>query len=347
MHDWYAAQCFVKPAKTYAASSQKNNRYITGKQQLLGILLPRMVQKLQLPGGIGGMGLKTGYVTWFQTFLCCVVCLGCMGAAAQTNLDSALYDFQHRPNRVLVASHRATHVLYPENSLAAMREAIHIGADFIETDVRETKDGVLVCMHDETIDRTTNGKGMVANLTFAQLQQYFLLFNGKPTLEKIPTFKAVLALVKGRIMLDIDYKEEGGRAAVTTTKLLRQMNMEKQCLFFLYDFKDAATFYTLNKHLQFMIRTHNSAEVDSVLHMKVAVPAIHGDDDFYTDSLMAVIRQRGKRVWMNALGKYDDMERAKKSTGFDAMLQMKQTNVIQTDLPEDLLVYLRAKGLHR
>ncbi len=310
------------------------------------ILLPRMANKLQNSGAYG-VGLKTAYAKTLKTFLVCVVCLVFTAASAQANLDSILYDFHHRPNRVLVASHRATHLRYPENSLAAMRESIRIGVDVIETDVRETKDGVLVCMHDEKIDRTTTGKGKVTDLTYAGLQKYFLLFNGKPTLEKIPTFKEVLALVKGKIMLDIDYKEEGDRAAATTTKMLRQMNMEKQCLFFLYDYKDAAAFYTLDKHLQFMIRTHNKEEVDSVLHMSAAVPAIHGDDDFYTDSLMAVIRHSGKRVWMNALGKYDDMERANKGAGFDAMLQMKQTNVIQTDLPEDLLIYLRAKGLHR
>ena len=276
-----------------------------------------------------------------------IICLAGISATAQSNLDSILFDFHNRPDRILVASHRATHIQYPENSLAAMRESIRIGVDIIETDVRETKDGVLVCLHDEKIDRTTTGKGKVEDMTFAQLQQYFLVFNGMPTQEKVPTFQQVLALVKGKIMLDIDYKEEGERAAVATTKLLRKMKMEKQCLFFVYDYKDAAAFYKLNYQLQFMIRTHNGGEVDTVLHMAMPVPAVHGDDGFYTDSLMAVIRHSGKRVWMNALGKYDDMERKQSGNGFDAMLAMRQTNVIQTDLPEQLLQYLKGKGLHR
>jgi glycerophosphoryl diester phosphodiesterase len=270
-----------------------------------------------------------------------------ISAKAQSNLDSILYDFHHRPDRILVTSHRATHIKYPENSLAAMKESIRIGVDIIETDVRETKDGVLVCLHDEKIDRTTNGKGKVEDMTFAELQKYNLLFNGHPTSEKVPTFEQVLKLVKGKIMLDIDYKEEGNRAATNTTKMLRAMNMEKQCLFFLYDYKDAPTFYTLDSHLQFMIRTHNAAEVDTVLHLHYAIPAIHADDSFYTDSLMAVIRSSGKRVWMNALGKYDDMEEKQKGSGFDAMLAMKQTDDIQTNYPEELLAYLKAKGLHR
>jgi glycerophosphoryl diester phosphodiesterase len=280
-------------------------------------------------------------------FLCIIISLFSFTAAAQSNLDSILSDFHNRPDRILVASHRATHLVFPENSIAAMKEAIRIGVDIIETDVRETKDGVLVCIHDKTIDRTTTGKGKVEDMTYAELQQYFLLFNGKPTRDKIPAFKKVLQLVKGKIMLDIDYKADGDRAAKATTKLLRKMKIEKQCLFFLYDYKDAATLHTMNAHLQFMARTYNKADVDSVLQMTVAVPAIHGDADFYTDSLMAQIRIAGKRVWMNALGKYDTMETAKTAAGFDAMLTMKQTNVIQTDLPEALLAYLREKGLHR
>lgn len=272
---------------------------------------------------------------------------GILPASAQSNLDSILNDFYNKPERVLVASHRAAHNHYPENSIAAMKEAIRLGVDIIETDVRETKDGVLVIMHDKNIDRTTTGKGNVADLTYAQLQQYFLLFDGKPTTEKIPTFEEALDIVKGKIMLDIDYKADGERAARSTTKLLRKKKIENQTLFFLYDYKDAAALYKMNPHLRFMTRTYNHADVDSVLLMTLPVPAIHADDKFYNDSLMNVIREKGKRVWMNALNKYDDMEKSKKDSGFDSLLQMKYTNVIQTDLPGELIAYLQRKGLHR
>jgi glycerophosphoryl diester phosphodiesterase len=284
----------------------------------------------------------------FQKFIhSLAVCLLSLATTAQSKLPSILSEFHTRPDRILVAAHRAVHNAYPENSLAAMKEAIRIGVDIIETDVRETKDSVLVCIHDKTIDRTTTGKGRVEDLTYAELRQYFLLHDGKPTLEKIPTFNEVLQLVKGKIMLDIDYKADGDRAASSTTKLLRKMKIEKQCLFFLYDYKDAAALNKMNRQLMFMTRVYNKSEVYSVLQMTEAVPAIHGDEDCYMDSLMGQIRSKGKRVWINALGKYDNMEKEKKDSGFDALLRMKQTNIIQTDLPEELLIYLRAKGLHR
>ena len=282
-----------------------------------------------------------------KIFYSLAICLWSLAAKSQSQLDSILSDFHNRPDRVLVAAHRAAHNAYPENSLAAMNEAIRIGVDIIETDVRETKDGVLVCMHDRKINRTTTGKGKVKNLTYAELQQYYLLYNGKPTLEKIPTFKEVLQLIKGKIMLDIDFKADGNRATLSTAKMLENWNIEEQCLFFLYDYKDAVALNKMNNKIHFMLRANRVADVERILKMKVSLLAIHGNERFYTDALMGQIRSSGKRVWMNALGKYDDMEDVKKDSGFDELLQKQQINIIQTNYPEELLVYLRTKGLHR
>src|SRR5258708_9235592 len=67
--------------------------------------------------------------------------------------------------RIAVIAHRGEHLNHTENTLAAFQAAIDLGADYFELDVRTTKDGKLVLMHDGTVDRTTNGKGEVANLT--------------------------------------------------------------------------------------------------------------------------------------------------------------------------------------
>ena len=199
-----------------------------------------------------------------------------------------------------MAAHRAENPAFPENSIVAIKEAIRLGADIIEVDVRETKDGVLVIMHDKTLDRTTTGKGLVADMTYDQLQQLFLLHNGEPTMEKIPTFKEVLNLVKGKVMLDIDYKAEGKRAARSTTRVLRKTKTEKQVLFFLYDYKDAPALRRMNKRVQFMTRAYSREDVDGIFNRGIQVPVIHTDDKFYSDSLMGVIRGKGIRLWMNA-----------------------------------------------
>ena len=268
-------------------------------------------------------------------------------SVAQSNLDSILYDFHNRPDRILVAAHRAENSDFPENSIAAMKEAMRLGVDIIETDIRETKDGVMIIMHDKTIDRTTTGKGAVAEMTYAELRQVFLLHDGKPTSEKIPTFKEVLELLKGKVMLDIDYKAEGKRAARSTARLLRKTKMERQSLFFLYDYRDAPALHRMNKKIQFMMRAYNREDVDGIFNQGIEVPVIHADAKFYSDSLMGVIRGKGIRLWMNALGKYDTMEKTEINSGFDALLQMRHTNIIQTDLYKELMDYLKVRGLHR
>lgn len=115
--------------------------------------------------------------------------------------------------RVMVASHRGFHLALPENSLAAMRAAAAVGVDFVEVDVRHTADGVLVLMHDADVDRTTDGRGDVAAMTWAQVQA--LTLKGAPegatdpdTL-RVPTFQAALALARALgIALYVDQKTD-------------------------------------------------------------------------------------------------------------------------------------------
>ena len=73
-----------------------------------------------------------------------------------------------KPKPYLLA-HRGNRVRCPENTLAAFRQALADGADALETDLHLTADGVFVCIHDATVDRTTDGRGPVANLTLAEL----------------------------------------------------------------------------------------------------------------------------------------------------------------------------------
>src|SRR3990170_178003 len=70
----------------------------------------------------------------------------------------------------LLSAHRGGVNLAPENTLAAYQHAFAYGVDFVEIDVRETADGVFVSMHDNTVDRITNGSGAVSALTWAEIQ---------------------------------------------------------------------------------------------------------------------------------------------------------------------------------
>jgi len=275
-----------------------------------------------------------------------ILFIGLISAAQETKLDSILMDFTYHPERVLIAAHRATNDHYPENSLEAISESIRIGIDIIEVDIRQSKDGELVIMHDRTIDRTTNGSGKVDDYTLSELKNYNLIFNDLVTEYKIPTFEEVLQLAKGKILLDIDFKLEDMASIKKTYALIEKYEMENQILFFLYDYKETPRLQELNPKIRIMPRAYSKKQVKALLKMD-HIDIIHVDESYYKPRTMRRIARSGARVWMNALGKYDAMERQEKNSGFDALLSKKFINVIQTDLPEALLKYLRSHQLHR
>ena len=102
--------------------------------------------------------------------------------------------------------HRGAAGHAPENTLAAIRQGISLGVDFIELDVQRTRDSRLVILHDEFLDRTTNGTGPIAGLTADELQ---LLDAGEG--ERIPTLEAALAAANGHagMMLEIKAPDIG------------------------------------------------------------------------------------------------------------------------------------------
>ncbi|SEW45169.1 glycerophosphodiester phosphodiesterase family protein [Chitinophaga arvensicola] len=267
--------------------------------------------------------------------------------SSKANVDLILKDFHQRPDRILVAAHRSAHTNYPENSLAAISEAIKQGIDIAEIDLRLTKDSILVLMHDKTITRTTGQKGEVSSFTYEELKQFPLLHNGKPTAERIPTFKEALLLAKGKIIIDVDFKADGQEAARKAYALINSTGTTKQILFFIYDYQDATFLQSISKQVPIMPRAHDAAETAAILGIG-KFPAIHVDPSFYTEKLMTDILKAGSRVWINALDEIDNMEKANENTGFDLLFsKYPQANIIQTDLPEKLLRYLRKKGRHQ
>ncbi len=87
-----------------------------------------------------------------------------------------------------VIAHRGYSGAYPENTMLAFRKAVEVGADGIEMDVHETKDGHLVVIHDETVDRTTDGKGAVKDYTFEELRKLNAAAHYGDVFEPIPSF---------------------------------------------------------------------------------------------------------------------------------------------------------------
>ncbi len=108
-----------------------------------------------------------------------------------------------------VLAHRGNRVACPENTLASFRRALADGADILETDLHLTKDEVFVCIHDATVDRTTDGQGPVAEKTLAEIK-HLSAFYGRPEFkdERVPTLAEVAALLPPGIVLALELKTD-------------------------------------------------------------------------------------------------------------------------------------------
>lgn len=125
--------------------------------------------------------------------------------------------------RPLVIAHRGCKGEAPENTLASFQLGLDQHCDAIELDIHLSKDGVPVVIHDETVDRTTNGTGAVEDMTVEQLQALDAgsWFDKKYAGEQIPTLEQVFELVPSSIMINVEIKGiSGGRTIVELLKLL-------------------------------------------------------------------------------------------------------------------------------
>lgn len=117
---------------------------------------------------------------------------------------------------VLVIAHRGAHAQSPENSIPAIRKAAELGCDYVELDVRTTRDHQLVLMHDRSVERTTTGTGRIVDMTLDEIKK--LRFGEKWPDETVPTFEEAVAACKGKIKIYIDHKEADPADVVAVVK---------------------------------------------------------------------------------------------------------------------------------
>jgi glycerophosphoryl diester phosphodiesterase len=110
-----------------------------------------------------------------------------------------------------VIGHRGSCRDRPENTVASVRRAAEAGADAAEVDIRTTKDGALVCVHDADVSRTTDGNGKVRDKTLAEVKKLDAgsKFDKKYAGERVPTLREVLVAAKGKVGVMIDLQEAG------------------------------------------------------------------------------------------------------------------------------------------
>jgi glycerophosphoryl diester phosphodiesterase len=119
-----------------------------------------------------------------------------------------------RFGRPLLVGHRGYPAKFPENTLAAFEGAIQAGSDMIELDVTLTQDRKVVVIHDDSLDRTTTGKGAVKNHSFEEIKNFDAgsWFDARFATERVPLLSDVVKLTAGRCMLNIEIKESAFEA---------------------------------------------------------------------------------------------------------------------------------------
>jgi len=259
-----------------------------------------------------------------------------LAVAGGKTADVAAQGFHsHLPavrNGFVVIAHRGNHVRVPENTIASVEEAIRAAADYVEIDLRTTKDGYLVLSHDATVDRMTNGKGKVRDLTFEEIRK--LKVGKDSTLYRIPTFREVLHVCKGRMNIYLDFKDAD--PAVTYGQI-REAGMEEQVVVYLnkavqYDqWKKAAPAMPLMSSMPEQIKTpaQFSAFLDQV---QVAVL-----DNVYDTALQVVAKEKDVALWL-------DVEGPDEGPALWDRALVWNIQGLQTDHPAALVDFLRQTG---
>jgi glycerophosphoryl diester phosphodiesterase len=136
-------------------------------------------------------------------------------------------------NGTYVVAHRGAHIGIPENSLAAYQKAIDLGCDYVEIDVRTTKDGKFVSIHNSSVDEYVNGlKAKVSELSLDELRSLDIGTKTGPKWKdtKIPTFEEILDLCKGKTGIYLDLKAADVYRLV---EIIKRYRMEKDIIWYI------------------------------------------------------------------------------------------------------------------
>lgn len=229
---------------------------------------------------------------------------------------------------LLIAAHRAGHLDAPENSLAAIDEAVRAGADIIEIDVKVSADGVPFLMHDQTVTRTTGGVGEAESLTYAQVRALRLEGGSEPP----PTLVEALRSACGRVLVDLDLKTDRVAPVIA---VVEGLGMTDQVLFFDSDSQVLAQVRRLAPQAVIMPRVSRPDGLAEAVEGLAPIFVLHGDPDSLTPPLRMQIRALAARVWINSLGEVDAAvatDAPDVCERLEALLAL-DADIIQTDRP--------------
>lgn len=230
---------------------------------------------------------------------------------------------------IAVIAHRGEHLSHVENTLPAFQSAIDAGADYFECDVRTTSDGHLVLMHDGTVDRTTNGKGKLGDLTLDQIRAVDARGS------RVPTFEEALELAKGRIGIYVDNKQTKPASLIQSIDVA---GMGDHVVIYATP-SEAKEISAIRPAWKLMPEAGDPSQLQHLidsLHLRIAA----FDQKDFNPETIKVGRRAGIDIYVDRLGAQDNEH------GWQSALEAGATG-IQTDHPAELVRYLRSQALHK
>jgi glycerophosphoryl diester phosphodiesterase len=259
-----------------------------------------------------------------------------------TGLATGTEAVDKRPKQdIVVVAHRGLAPGLPENTLHAFRHALELCVDFIEVDLRMTRDGVPVIIHDDTVDRTTDGQGEVETFTLAELKKLDGGIHSGPEFAgaRIPTFEETLALVipkGGKLLLDI--KSSSDLDCEKVVRLVEQHNAVKDVIVGARSVEDVKLFRSLNPDIRILGFMASARDTKKFIEAGADIIRLWPRWIRLYPPLIDQVHQFGKPVWITA-----------GSAGREELAELITLGVngILTDLPDVLMVLLaRSRAGH-
>ena len=191
--------------------------------------------------------------------------------------------------RVLNIAHRGASKAFPENTLAAFRAACDAGADMCELDVQPSRDGAIVVIHDDTVDRTTNGRGQVSALTLAELKR--LDAGGG---QRIPTLDEVFAATVGRCGLNVELKVAGIEREVAA--IMRKWDAVETSIVSSFEWDALEAMRTVAPELRAGVLAEKKPDRMLEAAARMHAYAVNPRSDLATRELCATAHERGFKV---------------------------------------------------
>ncbi|WP_281336680.1 glycerophosphodiester phosphodiesterase [Flavobacterium eburneipallidum] len=198
-------------------------------------------------------------------------------------------------NKILKIGHRGAKGYEPENTLIAFEKAIELGSDGIELDVHLSSDNELIVIHDETIDRTANGKGFVNELSLKELKTFRIENN-----HGIPTLIEVLDLVNRHCFINIELKGIGTAKPVIEliTRYISEKNWHyTDFLISSFDWNMLEEIHLLNSKIRIGVLTEDSISTALAFAKKIKAFSIHPDYELLSKENVALLQENGFQVY--------------------------------------------------